>query len=138
MNRYKPIGWRYESYRHSLAARGFSFMPMRKKRPNKIGGYVSMTEIPMNRLVHKLDTEIESLGKVSSETEPKVVDGVVFPYSKIYPGVYAANVADLRAYEAKLRGRKRKLEPDSKLSDVDFNKYLVDESIEEDDEDDEA
>jgi len=40
MNRYKPIGWRNESYRHSLAAKGIktkvrmSFSPMEVK-----GGY---------------------------------------------------------------------------------------------------
>lgn len=69
MNRYKPIGWRMESYRHSLAAKGIK-TSFASKRLN-FGSY-TLTSEKQKKIREQLDKELEEKSKeIEKKFAPK-------------------------------------------------------------------
>jgi len=83
MNRYKPVGWRNESYRHSLAAKGIR-TSFKKKRIDvgigwkdefDIGPGWSEAEKDQFQKMFKVDAAIKKIqSQVGKEPSPKVCE----------------------------------------------------------------
>jgi len=98
----RPVGWRWESYRHSLAARGIQTGYFSRKRRDFLKGGLAdksrVSDFDPEQLKRGIKVEMEHT------KDPKIAREIAMDHLKEYPNYYA----ELGKMEHKLEKRSRR------------------------------